>query len=171
VFGVAWSLSGDKLAVSAWDGYVYVFSPGGEELWHSEDLGGRVWSVAWSPDGSKLVVGVSLEMIYVFDSQGDILWESENLGGVVMHVSWSPCYDMLAVGTSEGGLYVFGTIVYGVINVSGIPGSVVSVSGPGAPATTPYPGTARLSSTLLRVCMVFLLVILVCFVRVWRGIM
>ncbi|MCE4600469.1 MAG: protein kinase [Desulfurococcales archaeon] len=140
VSSVSWSPSNSEIAASIGN-RIIVFNAEGGVLWE-QSLGSSIRSVSWSPGGDMLAVTAGNYAI-VFDSSGNLLWKSRNLGGLAESISWSPEGSKLVVGVDNRVVVLYAS--FGVIQVSGVPGSVVSVSGPGGSGEYKIPGNQTLT--------------------------
>lgn len=87
LWGLSWSPTGDRIAVSGWDQLLRVLDAGSLEEWHHQfGADGPVWSIAWPTD---LLIGTGEENAAIR------WWDSEPLGNPNIALP-SPACDAVA---------------------------------------------------------------------------
>lgn len=98
VTALAWSPTGEMLAVAPAEGSVQLLSANkGEILRSVKGHGFGTMAMSWSPRGYFLATGGQEKLARIWDARsGDQVAELEGGGGSVEHLAWSPAGDMLA---------------------------------------------------------------------------
>ena len=103
VYRVAWSPTGDTLALGSGNGVVQLWDPQKGELRHTlSEHTAAIWGVAWSPDGSILASGSADCTIRLWDVQtGKHHYTFSGHTAAVYSITWSPDGNTLASGSED----------------------------------------------------------------------
>ncbi len=129
-----WSPDGGMLVVSTTS--LKAYTREGKPLWESPSLGSSVYELEWSPRGRVIAALTSMESsVYIFNSEGVQVLRLGSYGSLIYpyyDLEWSPDGRLVAVA-AEKSLYVMQGY-FGILTISGEPGSVAAIRGPGGEA-------------------------------------
>lgn len=107
-FGLAWSPSGDRMAVAGFDDSVVVFDigTGGQVL--QTPRRGTVPCVSWSLDGRTLACGTSQRTVHLFAADtGQELRQAAGHRDEIRSIAYSPDGRFIATSANDGQLYIW----------------------------------------------------------------
>ena len=111
---VAFSPSGEHVAVGGADGKVAIISTSTWVIVEKFKIGGVVRSISFSPSGDHLAVGGDDQMVAILStSTWDILHELER-GSWVTSVAFSPSGEHVAVGGGDGKVAIISTSTWAI---------------------------------------------------------